>query len=747
MDAARRVLFMTVGTRNQEFPSLHTLGYFLKRCLSATLMVDGRDIPPLGGDAELPFSAAADPDVRRNGGLSPFLLYDAYQNATMRAGGPVHARFDLEVLHAVVPPTWVPIVAALIADGPEIAAARAQAAIYDYSLETVPANRRRIAGRRSRSSVQMVIYEATRLLETTCRFRDLPVCRHWTHAPKLQMPHMPQGGYETIAPRVETIRQAWHDVTAEIHDRLGVGTIEEELMALNSLSDESLDTRGLWRPVRDRLLLVLMVLTGGRRNAIARLCREDYMPDHEGPLPDCRRGAALSLRPRKGKGRDEVRRKPIPREAALVLDTYLMLMDRLLAHRGHGPVPANAPLLVAEPAHYSKPIREVWLHHRVAGATVNKWLPLVQRDARHMPKHVAEDERPYCGYTPHEYRHFANKLAERAGEIWNERYPATGGETNPPISYYAAALLDNGGIEQDLRALYGDRLTTTMLEVVSGRAAEIGWEILTTDVGLRKRPDVAAYERELILLRRIEDEERRLEQTTQKLQARHARCGQLALPRADAPESDRLDVILRRQEEMVASISELKEIMLESSSITHHLIQLSRQKADTIIKLDKYRLDQATWLPVSDSEPPGAERVDWDSIDRGTLGQPLMPLDATVAVRDWLTFREFCEIADLEARSTLTRWAKGEHIPTRRDKRPWEPGHAPVDASLGVNYRRIWIPGVHEAFWRTRLMREALAEALGRWPREQGWTTKDGEPTWRCSEPLFISPLRLELAA
>ncbi|MGH2854417.1 MAG: hypothetical protein ACRDLF_09550 [Solirubrobacteraceae bacterium] len=124
-----------------------------------------------------------------------------------------------------------------------------------------------------------------------------------------------------------------------------------------------------------------------------------------------------------------------------------------------------------------------------------------------------------------------------------------------------------------------------------------------------------------------------------------------------------------------------------------------------------------------------------------------MPTDATVAVRDWLTFREFCEIADLDARSTLTRWAKGEHIPTRRDKRPWEPGHAPVDASLGVNYRRIWIPGVHEAFWRTRLMRETLAEALGRWPREQGWTTKDGEPTWRCSEPLRVSPPRLQLAA
>lgn len=249
------------------------------------------------------------------------------------------------------------------------------------------------------------------------------------------------------------------------------------------------------------------------------------------------------------------------------------------------------------------------------------------------------------------------------------------------------------------------------------------------------------------MLRRIEDEERRLEQSAQKLQASHARCSQLALPPGDSPDSDRLDAILRRQEEMVTSISELKEIMLESAAITHQLVQLSRQKADTIIKLDKYRLDQATWLPVSDSEPPGADRVDWEAIDQGTLGQPLMPSDASTAVRDWLTFREFCEIAALEARSTLTRWAKGEHIPARRDKRPWEPDRIPVDVSLGVNYRRIWVPGVHEVFWRTSIMRDALAETLAHWPREQGWTTKDGEPTPRCLEPIRVAPPRLQLAA
>ncbi len=124
MDAARRVLFSTVGMRNQEFPDLHMLGNFLKRCLSAVAVVDGHEIAPLGGDAEFPFSRSVGPRTLRNAGCSAFLLYDVYQDAIMRAGGPAHARFDLDVLHAIVPPTWVPIVAALIADGPDIGAAR-----------------------------------------------------------------------------------------------------------------------------------------------------------------------------------------------------------------------------------------------------------------------------------------------------------------------------------------------------------------------------------------------------------------------------------------------------------------------------------------------------------------------------------------------------------------------------------------------------------------------------------------------
>jgi hypothetical protein len=337
IDAARRVLFATAGLRDQEFPELRQLEELLKRYISVVAVIDGCEVEPLDAETRLSVSPSLKPKRQWSDVALPFLLYDAYQDAVMRAGGVAHARFNLDTLHKVVPTNWVPVVASLIADGPDLGAARAQAAIYDYSLETVEANRRRVAGRRSRSSVQLMFREATRLLQIAHGLRGLPACRDWTHVPELRMPDMPTGGYETIAPRVETMRQALQDKTAEIHDRHGVPTVEGELAALDSFTDDSLAARGLWRPTRDRALLVLMVLTGGRRSAIERLRRMDYVPDCEGPLPDCRRGAALDLRPRKGKGRDEVRRKPIPRQAALVLDTYLALMDRMLTSRGDAP--------------------------------------------------------------------------------------------------------------------------------------------------------------------------------------------------------------------------------------------------------------------------------------------------------------------------------------------------------------------------------------------------------------------------
>ena len=746
IDAAERVLFVAVGKRKQEYPHVAGLGRFLREYLQARPVVEGCELPSVHEVTGLSCPLAGENIDQARQKVRPFLVHDAYRDAAMRAGGPVHAIFDRGVLFTVAPDGWVPVIAAIIAHGPKVATARAQAAIYRFSLERVEANRRRPAGQRAAATVKQMLSEALSLFRLIHRLRELPACRQWTYVPELDMPSMPTGGYEVVAPRVELVRTVLATMMQDIHKRLGVSTIEEELAGIAGSGDITLLHRGLWRLMRDRLLLVLMVLTGGRQAAIMRLRRCDYIRDYVGPPPDRRRGAALDLVPQKGKHRDEIRRKPIPRQAALIVDSYLELMDRTLAARGRPPADDWSPLLVVLPSPRLKPMSGTWIQRRIAGS--GTYLPLIGKDADHIREHVPPEKHCHCGYTTHEYRHFANQLAEASGRLFNERHPATGADSNPPIPYYAAALLDNGDVESDMRALYGDRRTLAMLEVVAGRASEIGWELLTTGTGERKRPNIEAYEQELIRLWRIEDEERHLAQVAETLQARHALGGQRALPRAEASEPSRLDVVLRRQEDLITMVKELKGELLESAGVTHQLVQLSRLKADTLAKLALFKYDKSTWVPVPDSEPPGAEKVDLDAVEKGVLGKALTPGDKPAAIRKWLTFSEFCRLIDLPARSTVTRWAKGEHLPSRPDRRPWEPDQIPVDFSLGANYRRIWVPGVNERFWQTRTRREAVDDVLSRWPKEQGWTTKDGEPTARCLRPLRIpAPWGTQLAA
>jgi hypothetical protein len=649
----------------------------------------------------------------------------------------MHARLQRDALYRVARREWVAIVAVMIHEGPELAGARAQAAIFDYSMGTVPANRRRPAGRRSLATVKNVLREASNLFGLINSLSLLPACEAWTAVPALEMPHMPKGGYEVVAPRVEVVRQAFQTINTDIHTRLGVASIEEELDALNGLSDSMLVTRGLWRPMRDRVLLVLMALTGGRLAAIGRLSRGDYVRDHVGPPPDSRRGPMLGMNPQKGLDFEEFRSKPIPEQVGLLIDSYLVVIDRINAYRGRPPADSSTRLVVSRPSYHGKGARPEWISRRVSGRA-GKERPLVPRAPYHLPDHVSLEEAAYGGYTPHEYRHFASQAAEAAGHKYNKRYPVDGPLVNPPPSYYAAALLDNGGVENDMRALYGDRTGTAMLEVVAGRATEGIWEILSTDVGERKRPDLEAYGQQLIRLRQIEDEEKRLERAARRFQSIPAGPDRLGLSSHDEGGNDDPQEVLRRgQEYLIGLVQELKDELRESASIIMQLQQLSQQKADTITLLNMFRLDEATWLAVPDSEPPGAEKVDWEQLDKGTLGKGLMPGSPLEAVREWLTFGEFCREAEI-ARSTATRWTKGEHLPTRPERRPWEPEWVPVDDSLGIRWRRIWVPGVKDTFWGHRLRRDRLAKTLTQWPQEPGWTTKDGEPTERCLKPICV---------
>ena len=54
------------------------------------------------------------------------------------------------------------------------------------------------------------------------------LAREWVQTPQLHMPNMPKGGYEVVAPRVETVRQAWQDKSTRRYTNLARYSLDRE---------------------------------------------------------------------------------------------------------------------------------------------------------------------------------------------------------------------------------------------------------------------------------------------------------------------------------------------------------------------------------------------------------------------------------------------------------------------------------------------------------------------------------------
>ena len=178
------------------------------------------------------------------------------------------------------------------------------------------------------------------------------------------------------------------------------------------------------------------------------------------------------------------------------------------------------------------------------------------------------------------------------------------------------------------------------------------------------------------------------------------------------------------------------KVLFESLDYSSRIGENLRREEARLMAL---RYDEKLWLPIPDDAPPRTEYIDFEQFEASLAGAPENGEAETEppAIRDWITPRELAEILGIRNRSTVARWLRSQHLPARAQDRPWEPGAIPVDESLGHNYRRIWIPGVNPAFWRTELIKARLAACLTKWPDEQGWLDGD-EPGPRCLAPLKL---------
>jgi hypothetical protein len=752
-----------LGEPQQQHPPSHPLCQMLQICSEVQMSVVEDEQPPLRGAAvsgvpdqpEVPKlrSWPDGPTVQKRLGLGDLEMHDQYQ--TLRRPLARVKHFDVERLLAFFPaPLW-PALEQLITDGPSVARLRADEALILRARIPVKATRDRASGPPSRNTLlgqRRPLHMIFRLLkEMRDEKRPYPQLDSWSFAPKLALPDVPENLQSREAPCPRQVRLRWEQLRKRNFDKLALdpdAPVEQQLADLAGSAPWRVSR--VWISMRQQVELALHVLLGGRRTAQKNLRRCDFVLNYRTPEGEV--GAALMLRPRKRLGRWEIRPKVIPPEVAESLRIYLAYVDRMVELASEGLLPQHpkrpqvsrlGPDAALIPATLDRPQLPFDPGSMFAGLRPSprgNGMPALIPRIGPLPDHVPESERRYIGYKPHEYRRLAYQLAERAGEIWNEEHPTTGTAVHPPPALYGRALLDwtfNG--QHDL--LYGDRSSSKAIERLTARAIDGIWRLLASDIGLRRTPDVQAYQQELSELRTVELQLRELETQSNRVLTHHSYVRPVTRPRLDtrASEHDKLDLLLDQNFRQEKQLEELRQLVTAHHAVSQEVRRANQQRVHLLEKVYRLRYDQDRWLPIPDQDELPTQ-PDWDAIEAAALGATLGQQSANgIPVRDWLLFSEFASSRDIRHRSTVNRYAKGENLPPRPADRPWDAGvPLPIDESLGIASRRIWIPAVRPSFWRTELMQAERDRLLASWPEGRGWQDAKGRPSARCLAPLVL---------
>lgn len=723
LGAATALSRLVTNVRSEHMGHVHPLNKMLTYYGRAPVPKRGRNGPASHPDLPIgPWPTGRDAARRR--GITNRQLREQFAQRLLNVGAV--AVLDVDVLSAFVPRELWAVVEQIAIDGPGLAGARGALALQAAAAEPVRMTKRKPAGRPASGTVDLWGNALRRVFAVLVEMRAEEVpwapLDAWRSVPPLRKPDLPPNALDSSGPRLALVREAWRGLNEEIAEALGIDVGDDELSALAATSDTALARASLFKLLRGRVTLGLLVLTGSRVSAIARLTRGDYISDYRGPGPDHRQGPALVLRPGKTLHPDLTRIKMLPPDFARCIDAMLEYRDRCYAVRvRQGAAPTRTavndePLLLAT-LRNTNPWGDTGIRNYTSGlppSTTGRAIPALIPRENGVDPALPASVRTCVGYSPHSYRHTASGLAEIAGERWNKRHA---GEERRPYEpgLYATALEDQESSEDKMRALYGDRDTDSLREVLAARAIDGIWALLATDEGARRTPDRDGMRDCLERREALRDHRGFLERRTDEIHAEARRSPGSA------------DLILR-----------VMEVSTELRRTVEHL-------ADAEVRLRDLRHDRRLWAPLPDTAPPEPP------VDVAALEQELLENlrveerpDARQPepLRPWVTVAELEYIVGTVSRSELSRWLLGKSLPKRADRRPWEADTIPVDENAGssnsyraTSYRRIDLRGVKETFWRGEAMRCRLAETLARWPSSEGWATKDG-PNWRCLAPL-----------
>ena len=284
------------------------------------------------------------------------------------------------------------------------------------------------------------------------------------------------------APTLQLVRQVWAIHRDYVLERSGVTSIGELPAAIEAATNRRIREIGQ-RRFRDFIILTLFVITAGRLGATQRLRVRDVLVDYA-PPGEAVTAVAIALRPGKRLAEDEVRVKILPPEAAAIMRSWLMFIER---HYGAPLKPDHALL----PAHLSAPapitygsLEKALCGDPPRGADRSGGrLPIVPPSASALVRArstLADSD--YHGFAPHTLRRVADQTARVAGKQWCRANP----DASVDADDLAELLLDHDLPSRKDPYGYAGITSVEGRERYSAIAIAGIWRLLTTEDGARR---------------------------------------------------------------------------------------------------------------------------------------------------------------------------------------------------------------------------------------------------------------------
>ena len=436
--------------------------------------------------------------VLRRLGISRLAICEEWERRRCLDG--VGAALDQELLESLIPAELLDVVGEMIRDRPPRATGRMQAALYRYAERTVPETRHRPQGGRvSPVTIQHIVDAYRRLGRALAEMRALehpsPDLAAWTSLPRLRPPRVAPVSTKQPGTALHVIRRVLREYDQDVRHRLGAVEGEEETEAIERLSTVELWHAHVWRPMKYRLIVALLAVTGIRIGSLVALRLRHYEPRHR--FADGTEGPALYVTELKGYHPDFGRWKGITSREAAMIESFALVNRRLYTERVPTRGGVSARILKEPRPMVSDPylITPTTWHpdERSNTTAISRALRGGSAQRALLPLHTAEEiaQEPglaFVGQSAHCLRRASEQLVAPATADQLGR----DGIAHVPAQAIADAVLDRENIRLDPYG-YADISSETGRERWGryGIAAASAW--LWTDRGARKWPDLERY--------------------------------------------------------------------------------------------------------------------------------------------------------------------------------------------------------------------------------------------------------------